>query len=113
MATSDFSQIVELQEFRRLYEEQEEKVKIRLGEKDEVIEQLNSRISDRDDQMEALRQQIQSLQEEQERMGNDYGRLKQEAQEKIDKLMERIRQLNQRLINEPESSGGKKSGIFR
>jgi twitching motility protein PilT len=113
MATSDFSQIVELQEFRRLYEEQEEKVKIRLGEKDEVIEQLNGRIADRDQQMEALRQQIQSLQEEQDRMSNDYGRLKQEAQEKIDKLMERIRQLNQRLINEPESGGGKKSGIFR
>jgi hypothetical protein len=31
-------------------------------------------------------------------MKNDYNRLRAEAQEKIDKLMERIKELNQRLI---------------
>jgi hypothetical protein len=33
-----------------------------------------------------------------ERMRGDYTRLRQEAQEKIDKLMERIKELNQRLM---------------
>ena len=37
---------------------------------------------------------------ERERMRNDYNRLRQEAQEKIDKLMERIKELNQKLVAE-------------
>ena len=40
-------------------------------------------------------------------MRADYGRLRQEAQEKIDKLMERIKELNSRLVQE------EKKGIFR
>ena len=52
--TSDFSQIVELQEFRRLYEEQEEKVKLRLAEKDQEIEQVRGMVVDRDQQLRQL-----------------------------------------------------------
>ena len=113
MATSDFSQILELQEFRRLYEEQEEKVKVRLGEKDEVISGLEGRVADRDQEIDSLRQQIGQMHEEQDRLRNDYARLRAESEDKISKLMERVRQLNQRLINEPDTSAGKKPGIFR
>ena len=35
MSTSDFSEIVELQQFKKLYEEQEDKQKLQLAEKDE------------------------------------------------------------------------------
>ena len=96
--TSDFSQILELQEFRRLYEEQEEKVRLRLNEKDEQIEAVRAALAERDQQIQQLRQQLGEMGQERERMRGDYSRLRQEAQEKIDKLMERIKELNQRLI---------------
>ncbi len=106
-STSDFSQILELQEFRRLYEEQEEKVKSRLGQKEEEIAALEGQIHDRDGKLHELQAQLKQAAEEREHMKGDYARLRQEAQEKIDKLMERIKELNQRLMGE------EKKGIFR
>lgn len=97
-STADFSQILELQQFRRLYEEQEEKVKIRMQEKDERIGELETAITARDDQSRDLQGRITEMNREMERMRGDYSRLRQEAQEKIDKLMERIKELNQRLM---------------
>ncbi|MGH7341571.1 MAG: type IV pilus twitching motility protein PilT, partial [Candidatus Rokuibacteriota bacterium] len=44
-STSDFSQILELQQFRRMYEEQEEKTKIRLAERDEKIADVEARLT--------------------------------------------------------------------
>ncbi len=107
--TSDFSQIVELQQFRRLYEEQEEKTRIRLAEKDEQIAELHAAIQGRDGQIEEMKQRLQELTQDRERVRADYGRLRQEAQEKIDKLMARIKELNQQQQRGEE---GKKSGIF-
>jgi twitching motility protein PilT len=107
-ATSDFSQILELQEFRRLYEEQDEKVKARLGQKDDEIDKLRSSIQDRDERLQELQARLDEAAEERDRMKADYGRLRQEAQEKIDKLMERIKELNQKLMGDE-----KRSGIFR
>jgi len=109
-ATSDFSQILELQQFRKLYEEQEEKTKIRLTERDQKIEALQNQIQERDRQLEEVREQLQELSQERDKMRADYNRLRQEAQEKIDKLMERIKELNQRLMGEEKKSSG---GIFR
>ncbi len=51
--------------------------------------------------------------QERERLRGDYNRLRQEAQEKIDKLMERIKELNQRLMGGEGSAGDRKTGIFR
>lgn len=96
--TADFSQILELQQFRKLYEEQEEKVKLRLGEKDEEIEQLRDDVVRSQEQVTTLNNRLQEAAQEVERMRADYERLRQEAQEKIDKLMERIKELNQRLM---------------
>jgi twitching motility protein PilT len=97
-STSDFSQILELQQFRRLYEEQEEKTKIRLAERDEKIADAEARIADRNTQIADLKARVEELNHDREKMKNDYNRLRAEAQEKIDKLMERIKELNQRLI---------------
>ena len=108
-STSDFSQILELQEFRRLYEEQEEKVKLRLQEKDDQIRALEARMADRDRQIRELTERVQQISQEREKMKADYNRLRAEAQEKIDKLMERIKELNQRLMGEEKKTGG----IFR
>jgi twitching motility protein PilT len=106
-STADFSEILELQQFRRLYEEQEEKIKIRLGEKDEKIAQVQAAVAAREQQIEELKARLQEMSKERERMRSDYNRLRQEAQEKIDKLMERIKELNQRLV------GDEKKGMFR
>jgi twitching motility protein PilT len=96
---ADFSEILELQQFRRLYEEQEEKSKLRVREKDDEIEGLRKALADREEQVGKLRERMQQGSGEIERMRHDYQRLKQEAQEKIDKLMERIKELNQRLTS--------------
>jgi chromosome segregation ATPase len=111
--TSDFSQIVELQQFRRLYEEQEEKIKLKLAEKDEQIVGIQQALRQRDQQIEEVQAKLQEAAAERERLRGDYARLRQEAQEKIDKLMERIKELNQRLMGGDAGSGQQKSGIFR
>ena len=97
-STADFAEILMLQQFKKLYEEQEEKTKIRMVEKDERIADLQGVVDDRDQKLRDLEQRVQEMQSEAEKMKVDYGRLRQEAQEKIDKLMERIKELNQRLI---------------
>src|SRR3954468_491500 len=111
--TSDFSQIVELQQFRRLYEEQEEKVKLKLAEKDEQMQELHKAIHQRDEQIEELKVRQNEAAAERERLRGDYARLRQEAQEKIDKLMERIKELNQRLMGDAGTTGPQRTGIFR
>ncbi|MDX1501442.1 MAG: PilT/PilU family type 4a pilus ATPase [Thermoanaerobaculia bacterium] len=98
-STSDFSQILELQEFRKLYEEQEEKQKLRLEEKDSEIERLNDEIRDLQARAEQDRAQIEEFNRQQERMRAEYKRLRDEAQAKIDKLSERIKELNQKLLS--------------
>ncbi len=112
-STADFSEILMLQQYRKLYEEQEEKTKLRLAEKDERIADLESTISGRDIQIRELDKRIHEIMAEVERMRGDYNRLRTEAQEKIDKLMDRIKELNQRLIGNGGAEGDKKSGIFR
>jgi twitching motility protein PilT len=116
VATSDFSEIVELQQFKRLYEEQEEKVKLALAEKGEQIAALHDAIRERDFQAEELGRRLQEMSADREKLRGDYARLRQEAQEKIDKLMERIKELNQRLMGGSGGGGGepeRKTGIFR
>jgi twitching motility protein PilT len=108
--TSDFSEIVELQQFKRLYEEQEEKTRLRLSEKDEHIANLERVIRQRDEQIEEIKARIAEMAQEREKLRGDYNRLRQEAQEKIDKLMERIKELNQRIMGGGEP--GQRSGIF-
>jgi twitching motility protein PilT len=110
-STADFSEIVELQEYRRLYEEQEEKQKLRLAEKDGRINELEGSLVARANQLQELNQRIGEGREEVEKMKGDYNRLRQEAQQKIDKLMERIKELNQRLVGSPTDD--KSKGIFR
>ena len=113
--TSDFSQIVELQQFRRLYEEQEEKIKLKLAEKDEQIVAVQAAVRQRDQQIEEVQARLAEAAQERERLRGDYARLRQEAQEKIDKLMERIKELNQRLVGggDSGSTGPQRTGIFR
>lgn len=110
VSTSDFAEIQELIEFRKLYEEQEEKVKQRLGEKDEEMNHMRSLIDDRDRQLRDFEERIEEAKRENERMKAENSRLHQEAKQKIEKLMDRIRELNLRNTG---GGGDKKQGFLR
>jgi predicted DNA binding CopG/RHH family protein len=96
---ADFSTILELQQFRKLYEEQEERVNIRLAEKDEQITKLRETISQRNAELQELRSESAAMSRELEKSHNEYTRMRQEAQGKIDKLSERIKELNQQVLS--------------
>lgn len=113
MATSDFAEIQELMQFRKLYEEQEEKAELRKAEADEEATRLQDLIQERDRMIQELQGRIDEMKQEHEKMRADYGRLREEAQGKIDKLMDRIRELNQRMTGGGAPGAEKKSGIFR
>jgi twitching motility protein PilT len=97
-STADFSQITELQQFKKLYEEQEEKQKLQLTEKDAAISGLEHRIAEQERESEAAQKQVAELTQQQTQLQSEYNRLRQEAQQKIDKLSDRIKELNQRLL---------------
>ena len=95
---SDFSQITELMDIKRLYEEQEVQWRQRLLDKDEDIENLRHDV-------EYLRSQLQQHQggqgqkdEEIARLRGEAERLRADAQAKITQLQERIKELNQKLM---------------
>ena len=96
---ADFSQIQELQEFRRLYHEQEEKTKLQLREKDDQLTAARVTLEDRDRELEDAQARVAELNAELEKLNANFNRLRQEAQQKVDKLMERIKELNQRLMS--------------
>ncbi|HEU4521687.1 MAG TPA: PilT/PilU family type 4a pilus ATPase [Thermoanaerobaculia bacterium] len=95
---SDFSQITELMDIKRLYEEQEGHWRQRLADKDEEMETLRH-------DLDFLRQQSAQTQsggsakeEEIARLKGELERLRAEAQAKVGQLQERIKELNQKLM---------------
>jgi twitching motility protein PilT len=110
-STADFSEIIMLQQYKKLYEEQEEKQKMQLAEKDDHARYLQSEIAARDDRLREMGERFEEQRQEMDRMRGDYKRLKEEAQQKIEKLMERIKELNQRLMGGADPAS--KSGMFR
>jgi twitching motility protein PilT len=97
-STSDFSQILELQQIQKLYEEQEARVKHQLSEKDQEAADLRHEISERDRQLEEYKQRMDEIGEQLKRSSAEHERVQREQQEKIDKLTERVRALNQQLM---------------
>jgi chromosome segregation ATPase len=95
---SDYSQITELMDIKRLYEEQEVHWRQRVAVKEEEIENLNH-------DLEFARQQAQQNSasrsghdDEIARMRGENERLRADAQTKITQLQERIKELNQKLM---------------
>jgi DNA repair exonuclease SbcCD ATPase subunit len=107
---ADFSEITELLETKKLYEETEERHRMKLAEKDEQIQALENEIADlrsrrteESDTMEEWRSRVENAQSE-------INRVREESQQKINVLNERIRELNQQIKN----GGGKPaSGFFK
>jgi len=98
-STADFSQILELQQFRKLYEEQEERHKIQKTEMDAQVNDLRAGLQEREGQLQELNQRFGEQGGELEKARNEAQRIQRESQEKIDKLSDRIKELNQRLLS--------------
>jgi chromosome segregation ATPase len=95
---SDYSQIVELMDIKRLYEEQEVNWRQRVAAKEEEIENLRHDMEFQRQQMQQNSASRSSHDEEIVRMRGDTERLRADAQAKITQLQERIKELNQKLI---------------
>lgn len=95
---SDFSQITELMEIKKLYEEQEEKFRMRIHEKEIELDAARRDLDDRD-QMMSDRANTSSVKDEEiTRLKGENERLRVDAQSKINQLQERIKELNQKLM---------------
>jgi twitching motility protein PilT len=95
---SDFSQITELMDIKRLYEEQEVQWRQRLSDKDEEIANLRHDVDFLRQQIEQAKTSRSQNDDEVTRMRADNERLRADAQAKIGQLQERIKELNQKLM---------------
>src|SRR5262249_29334627 len=95
---SDFSQITELMDIKRLYEEQESQWRQRLADKDEEISNLKHDMEFQAQQFANRQDEGSEKDEEIARVKGEMDRLRADAQAKIAQLQERIKELNQKLM---------------
>jgi twitching motility protein PilT len=107
---ADFSQITELLETKKLYEEAEERHRLKLAEKDEQMRDLEHEIAELRASLMESSESTEQWQRKVEASDSEAMRIREEAQQKINLLNERIRELNQRL---QEGSGKAASGFFK
>ncbi len=97
-SANDFSAITELMDVKKLYEEQEDKWRQRLVEKDELISSLETDLAERDRMIQAKAQQGAETEGEIQKVRADAERQRQEMAGKVAQLNDRIRDLNQKLL---------------
>ena len=110
---NDFSAIVQLMDVKHLYEEQEERWKLRIAEKDAEIAAIAAKLDQAAEHGEGSGHAIAGLEEEIERLRSDNERLQREAQAKILQLNERIRELNQRVLTAEQPRVAQTGGFFK
>jgi hypothetical protein len=110
---NDFSAIVQLMDVKHLYEEQEEKWKLRLAEKDAEIAGMAGKLNRSQEHGEGRDQTIAGLEEEINRLNSENDRIQREAQAKILQLNERIRELNQRVMTAEQPRAAQGGGFFK
>ena len=111
---ADFASIIELTEIKRLYEDQEERWKQRTLDKDEQIGQLEAQLAAMKQEMASsgttaseLRNQLEALRVEKDRQARD-------AETRIEKLNDRIRELNQQISTGAKPAAEKpQTGFFK
>jgi len=95
---SDFSQITELMDIKRLYEEQDVQWRQRLSEKEEELENMRHDLDYLRTQVSQQQGDDRAREEEVTRLRGEADRLRADAQAKITQLQERIKELNQKLM---------------
>jgi len=111
---ADFASIVELMEVKKLYDEQEERWKQRMQEKDEQIAQLEKHLAGLKQEIASsgmsaadLRNQLEALRVERDRQVRD-------AEARVEGLNQRIRDLNQQMASGPKPAVEKpQTGFFK
>jgi twitching motility protein PilT len=96
---NDFSAIVQLMDVKHLYEEQEEKWRLRLSEKDAEIARYAEQLNEAQLQEGRGGEAVSALEAEIARLKSENERLQRDSQSKIAQLNERIRELNQRVLS--------------
>jgi chromosome segregation ATPase len=96
---NDFSAIVQLMDVKHLYEEQEEKWRLRLSEKDAEIARYSEQLNEAQLQEGRGGEAVSALETEIARLKSENERIQRESQAKIAQLNERIRELNQRVLS--------------
>jgi twitching motility protein PilT len=109
---ADFASIVELMEIKRLYEEQEERWKQRTLEKDEQIAQFEGELATMRQEIATSGTTAAELRNQLEAVRAEKDRLVREAEARIDKLNERIRELNQQMAGSGKAPAEKAQGGF-
>jgi chromosome segregation ATPase len=107
---ADFSQITELLETKRLYEEMEERHRTKLGEKDEQIAALESDLASIREQLQEFNDSTDEMRRQGDIARAEVHRVREESQQKINALNERIKELNQQL---QDGGKGPSSGFFK
>ncbi|MGZ8829496.1 MAG: PilT/PilU family type 4a pilus ATPase [Thermoanaerobaculia bacterium] len=110
---SDFSQITELMDIKRLYEEQEVQWRQRMTDKDEQIENIKHDLELTRQQATTQEDTFKEKDEEIARIRGEADRLRSDAQAKINQLQERIKELNQKLMSAGGGGGGAAPGVKR
>ncbi len=103
---ADFSEITELLETKRLYEETEERHRVKLAEKEEQIQALEADLAALRNQLDNSSDATDGLRRETEAARAEVQRVRDESQQKINALNDRIRELNQQLQNGGKGGAG-------
>jgi hypothetical protein len=85
-------------DIKKLYEEQEEKFRLRIMEKDQEIENLRQDMDWKIKEAQEGGGASPEVEQELTRLRAENERLRQEAQQKINQLQERVKELNQKLM---------------
>jgi twitching motility protein PilT len=110
---SDFSKIIELQEIRRLYDEQQERHANELAERDEQITRLNAELAQQAPEENGDGNELEHLREENERLARQGQLLRDEYEAKIERLNARIRELSGPAARTPAPAEPERKGFFR
>lgn len=92
---ADFSKIVELQEIKKLYQEQDEKHKSEMIAKEEQIVQLQDELDRTIRQQSGPIAELEKIREERDHLKQQIDLIRNEFQTKVEKLQNRIRELTQ------------------
>jgi twitching motility protein PilT len=111
---SDYSKIVELQEIRKLYEDQEERHRTESAEREAELQRLRAELAEHTAGASAAGGEVQQMKEEAGRLTRQIEVMRQEYEAKIERLNARIRELTAtpNAAPQPPESPSKK-GFFR
>jgi twitching motility protein PilT len=110
---SDFSKIVELQEIKKLYDEQQERHSADLAERNDEIARLRAELSRVANQETAVDGELMRLREENDRISRQVQLVRGEYEAKIERLNARIRDLSGNVAKAPAPPEPERKGFFR